>query len=156
MIGLLLIAHAPLAQALVDCAYHVYGCDPGHCAQTLALDVAPAETVDQLLPRAATLAAGLDSGAGVLVLTDLFGATPANLASQLARPGKVEVVCGVNLPMVMRALSYRSSMPLPLLVEKVMSGAAAGVIKIASNAPQNQQQTFADPGHASARMFDHQ
>lgn len=159
MIGLLVIAHAPLASALLQCARHVYTCAPSLCDQSAPLDVLPDANTDAAADAARTLCASLDSGQGVLVLTDLFGATPANVATQLARtaPGqRIEVVCGVNLPMLLRALSYRGNMDLSLLVEKVMSGAGAGIVKVASNAPQNQQLPIPDANHANARMYDHQ
>jgi PTS system mannose-specific IIA component len=156
MIGLLVIAHAPFAQALLDCAYHVYGCDPHHCDHTAAIDVEPNAEPAAVLAQARRLFESLDSGDGVLVLTDLFGATPANVATQLARGAHAEVLCGANLPMLLRALSYRSSAALPALVEKAMSGASAGVMKIASQAPQNQQLSIPDPSDATARMHHHQ
>jgi len=156
MIGLLVIAHAPLASALLECAYHVYGCAPSLCDQAVPFDVQPDGDPELLMEEARNLCAELDTGNGVLVLTDLFGATPANVAAQLARNPRVEVVCGVNVPMLLRALCYRGTMDLPLLVDKVMSGAGAGIIRIASNAPQNQQLPISDANHANARMYDNQ
>ena len=104
MIGLLVVAHDPLAKALLDCAKHVFGSDPPHC---LALDV-PAEA-DPLvwLEKARALHAEVDQGDGVLVLTDMFGGTPTNIAAQLARPRRTAVLTGVNLPMLLRAINYR-------------------------------------------------
>ncbi len=156
MIGLLVIAHAPLADALLCCARHVYGCDPGHCDQAATLDVPPQADLQVLLRRARELCAGLDSGAGVLVLTDLFGATPANLAAELASPGRVEVLTGASLPMLLRALSYRAHAPLDILVEKAISGAGAGVIRISSNAPQNQHLSIAESDDGQARLLHNQ
>ena len=156
MIGLLVIAHAPLADSLLSCARHVYGCDPDHCAHTAALDVAPHAEVASLLPQARALCVSLNSGDGVLVLTDLFGATPANLAAQLVALPGVQVVTGASLPMLLRALSYRNHADLPTLVEKAMAGATAGVIKIASTAPQNQRTSTLDPDDANARLHHSQ
>jgi len=157
MIGLLVIAHAPLADALLQCARHVYGSDPGHCSRSIAFDILPTADPAQSAEQARQLCADLDCGQGVLVLTDLFGATPANIAAQLARPGRVEVLTGASVPMVLRALSYRGSLSLAQLVEKAMVGATAGVIKIASTAPQNQQLSVPDSHHdANARLPHHQ
>jgi len=156
MIGILVIAHAPLAKALCDCAYHVYGAEAAYCANLAAFDVPAAGDTVVLLEEARRLRAGLDQGEGVLILTDLFGATPANLATQLARDTNSEVLCGVNLPMLLRALTYRTSTPLAALVEKAMSGASAGVMKIVSHAPQNQQLPLTEPGDATTRMHHHQ
>jgi PTS system ascorbate-specific IIA component len=136
MIGVLIVAHQPLASALVECARHVYGDAPLQCA---ALDVAADESPAETLVAARALCASVDSGSGVLVLADLFGATPANVAAQLVRAGRVEALTGVNLPMVLRALCYRADAPLDVLLEKASAGATAGVIKLSSTAPQNQQ-----------------
>ena len=144
MIGILIVAHAPLATALLQCARHVHGGDPEHCE---ALDIAAnAEPVAQL-DAARAMVAGLDAGEGVLVLTDLFGATPANIAAQLAHAGKVEVVTGISLPMLLRVLTYRAAVPLAALVEKAISGGTAGVMKIASTAQQNQRASGTGPDH---------
>lgn len=157
MIGLLVIAHAPLADALLQCARHVYGCDPGHCVQAIAFDILPKADPAQAVEQARQMCADLDCGNGVLVLADLFGGTPANIAAQLARPGQVEVLTGASVPMLLRALSYRGSLTLAQLVEKAIAGASAGVIKIASNAPQNQQLSVPDSNHdANARLSHHQ
>jgi PTS system ascorbate-specific IIA component len=123
MIGLLVIAHAPLANAMLSCARHIYGSEPLHCA---VLDIpAKAEPADYL-ERAKALHAEVDRGSGVLVLTDMFGATPTNIAVKLARPGRTAVLAGLNLPMLLRALTYRSSSALEVLVEKAASGGTAG------------------------------
>jgi PTS system ascorbate-specific IIA component len=135
MIGLVVVAHTPLASALVACARHVFGSVPERCA---ALDVDPAEAPAATLERSRQLVAEVDSGEGVLVLTDLFGATPANVAADLVRAGRIEVLTGVNVPMLLRALSYRTG-PLDTLVSKASAGATAGVMKLTSTAPQNQQ-----------------
>jgi PTS system ascorbate-specific IIA component len=72
-------------------------------------------------------------------MSDLFGATPTNIAAQAVRSGAVEVLTGVNLPMVLRALSYRPNASLEVVLEKASAGGTAGVMKIASTAPQNQR-----------------
>jgi len=157
MIGLLVIGHAPLADALLQCARHVYKCDPEHCGQSVALDILPEADPLQVLEQARQACVTLNRGKGVLVLTDLFGATPANIAAQLVRPGQVEVLTGANLPMLLRALTYRGSLSLAQLVEKTLSGASAGVLKIASTAPQNQQLSIPDPDQdANARLLHNQ
>ncbi len=140
MIGLLLVAHDPLASALFRCAIHVYGSQPDDC---LALDVNPGQCPPDVATLAQPLLAKLESGAGVLILTDLFGATPANGAAQLVRPGKVECLTGVNLPMLLRALTYRSSGTLDALIERASAGASGGVIRLGANAPQIPQQARA-------------
>ena len=83
----------------------------------------------QLLPQAIRLTRQLDQGDGVLVMTDVYGATPANMACKLLIPGKVEGVAGVNLPMLVRALTYRHE-PLDVVVRKALSGGVEGVMQM--------------------------
>ena len=84
---------------------------------------------DALLPVAEDLIRFLDQGPGVLVMTDIYGATPSNIACRLLRPGRVEGIAGVNQPMLIRALTYREE-PLVALVEKALAGGAEGVVRM--------------------------
>jgi PTS system ascorbate-specific IIA component len=86
-----------------------------------------------MLPQAQDLVQQLDEGDGVLVLTDIYGATPGNIALRLLAPGKVEGVAGVNLPMLIRALTYREH-GLAAAVEKALSGGTEGVIHMTTDA----------------------
>lgn len=137
MIGLVLIAHAPLASALRDCARHVYSCDAEAYAQLRVLDVAPDADLEATVRAAQALVAEVATGAGVLVLTDAFGATPGNVAARLAEPGRVAVVAGANLPMLLRALCYRSAR-LADVVDKAIAGGQQGVMQVAATPVQNQ------------------
>src|SRR5207237_870687 len=105
MIGVLIIAHDSLGESLVRAVTHVLGARPSHCE---VLSVAATDDPMQLLPGAREQAERLDTGDGVLVFSDIFGATPSNLAAKLVQPGHVELVAGVNLPMLVRAFTYRS------------------------------------------------
>ena len=134
MVGLVVIAHAPLASAFYECAQHVYACRPETCA---VVDVRADADPQAEFERARQVVADVDEGDGVLVLVDAFGATPGNIASQLQQPGRVEVVAGVNFPMLMRVLCYRITTPLAELPEKAIGGGCSGIIKIASTTPQN-------------------
>ncbi|MGL4576153.1 MAG: PTS sugar transporter subunit IIA [Burkholderiaceae bacterium] len=134
MIGILLITHAPIGQAFIDASSHVYGSVP---PKLLAVDVKADEPMDGVNARACALIPQLDDGDGVLVFSDLYGASPCNCASSLSQPGRVEVVSGVSLPLLVRALNYRN-LPLYALTERLVSGAAQGVVRISSTAPQNQ------------------
>jgi PTS system ascorbate-specific IIA component len=148
MTGIVIIAHSPLASALERCAEHVYACEPdlGN-ANLRALDVEPGSPVETLAERAAQLVAEVDRGAGVLVLTDAFGATPGNVATRLAQPGRVTVVAGVNLPMLLRAVCYRGS-SLAEVAEKALAGGQQGIVQVTSTPVQNQG--------ARAQGHDHQ
>jgi mannose PTS system EIIA component len=130
VIGLLIIAHQPLASALLAAASHVTGVQPQQCAAyDLVCDECPAE----ILPRVQALLAPLNTGDGVLVLTDIYGASPANLTSQLVTSGVADAVTGVNLAMVVRALTSRSQGREHLL-KRVVSGACEGIFQIEADA----------------------
>lgn len=120
-----IVAHAPLAQALKDCAMHVYP----ECAQeVLALDVKAGDTPEQSMQAAQQLWAGVPVS-DVLVLTDVLGATPSNVAQQWARGRKAKIIAGVNLPMLLRSVCYRHE-PLEGLLQRAMTGGALGVVEI--------------------------
>jgi len=132
MAGLLIIAHAPLATALQAVAGHVFPTEPAVAAIDVAADAAP-EQVEQVARAALASVADPDA----LVLTDVFGATPCNVAMRLADGHHVRVVAGVNVPMLWRAVTYRRN-PLAALVERATSGAVQGVMQLAPNRPQTQ------------------
>ena len=96
MVGILIVAHGAFGEALIHCASHVLGKRPLRVRQ---VGVTVHDDPDAILPQAQDLVRQLDEGDGVLVLTDMIGATPSNIAARLASPGKVEVVGGVSLPM---------------------------------------------------------
>ena len=91
------------------------------------------EVPHYVLPQARELLRQLDDGDGVLVLTDMYGATPSNVACRLLEPGKVEGVSGVSMPMLVRALTYCTS-PIATVVEKALSGGCEGIIHITMEA----------------------
>lgn len=126
MIGILLVSHGAFGESLIHCASHVLGKRPLYVRQ---LGVTVHDDPDEILPTAEDLIRFLDQGQGVLVMTDIYGATPANIASRLLRPGRVEGISGVNLPMLIRALTYREE-PLESVVEKALSGGTAGVMRM--------------------------
>jgi PTS system ascorbate-specific IIA component len=116
-VGILLLTHGRLGEALVECACHVLG---GQVPAELAvLSAGQDEPVDEVEAKARQLLTTLDQGAGVLVLTDLLGATPARVATRLIAPGVVEALSGVSLPMLLRAINYRHRL-LPALAKKAL------------------------------------
>jgi len=138
MVGILLIAHAPLAAALAAAAAHVYACAPERAgAQLRVFDVQPDSDTPANVAHARALARELDTGSGVLVMTDTFGASPGNVATQLVEPGRVAVIAGVNLPMLLRALCYRDG-TLAEATEKALAGGTQGVMQVASTSVQHQ------------------
>ncbi|MBK5914006.1 PTS sugar transporter subunit IIA [Rhodocyclus purpureus] len=128
MIGILLITHGSFGETLVQNVCHVLNRRPRLLAQ---LGVAAQDDPLDLLAQARQLLATVDEGEGVLVLTDVFGATPANLALKLLDAGHVEGVAGVNLPMLLRALTYREK-GLEVMRQKAISGGRDGVLDMAA------------------------
>src|SRR3954469_19712979 len=104
MIGILLIAHGTLDESLIHCASHVLNKRPPRLRQ---LGVTAQDDPLLLLPHARALLKELDDGRGVLILSDMYGGSPSNIASKLLIPDRIEGVAGVNLPMLIRALTYR-------------------------------------------------
>jgi len=127
MIGLLIVSHGAFGESLIHSASHVLGRRPLYVRQ---LGVTVHDDPDAILPVAEDLVKYVDQGQGVLVMTDICGATPSNIATRLIRPGKVAVVAGVSLPMLIRALTYREESTLEELVAKAMSGANEGVMRL--------------------------
>jgi mannose PTS system EIIA component len=124
VIGVLVISHGAIGEALLSSAEQILGAKQ---ARTAALGVSRNDNPDAVLERARALAARLDEGAGVLVLTDMFGATPCNVAARLLADGRIEGVAGVSLPMLVRVLSSRNG-SLPAAVQRALSGGAEGVV----------------------------
>ena len=126
MIGILLITHGTFGESLIQNVCHVLNKRPPLIAQ---LGVAAQDDPLDILPMAKMLLHAVDGGAGVLILTDILGATPSNLALKLLVPGQVEGVAGVGLPMLLRALTYRKN-DMQTLVQKAVSGGHDGVINM--------------------------
>lgn len=130
MVGILIVGHGAFGEALLHCCSHVLGARP---SQVALLDVKMQDDPETVLPRARKLLAQVDSGEGVLLLTDVLGATPSNIAARLVVRGRVEGVAGVSLPMLIRALTYRDE-PLATVVEKAVSGGCEGVVRMDGHA----------------------
>ena len=139
---ILLITHAPLAQALRDCALHVFA---DSADDVLTIDVGADESPDDTLARARALLG--TSGSPVLVLTDVFGATPCNVAQRLVAGRAAQLVAGVTLPMLLRAVSYRHE-TLDAVAARAVVGGIQGVMAVAAAPLQNQNfRSFHDQDH---------
>jgi mannose PTS system EIIA component len=133
MPGLLIIAHAPLATSLKAVAEHAY---PDCAAQLAVLDVHPDTPIEQVEAEARRLLESVRRP-DALVLTDVFGATPCNIAQRLADGVQVKVVAGVNVPMLWRTLCYADE-SLDAVLARAVAGATQGVMQVSTSRPQNQ------------------
>ena len=147
MPGLLIIAHAPLASSLKAVAEHAY---PDCAPQLAILDVLPDVPVEEVEAQARHI---LESQTAheLLIFTDVFGATPCNIAQRLADGVRVKVVTGVNVPMLWRTLCYADE-SLDAVVARAISGATQGVMQVATSRPQNQ--TMKPRGHDQSDRQD--
>lgn len=146
MNGILIIAHAPLASALRDCALHVF---PDCSANVQAVDVPPDEAPEDSLRRAQQAMHRLGT-VQTLLMSDVFGATPCNVAQKLNDGVNTRLVAGANLPMLLRSVCYRHE-SLEALATRAQAGGAQGIMPVGSTAPQNQTGKRHAPGH-----HDHQ
>jgi mannose PTS system EIIA component len=139
---IVIIAHAPLASALRSCALHVF---PDCGDWVTALDVQPNTAPEDTVAQARIM---LDQrrAPNVLLLADIFGATPSNVARELADGVTTKLITGVNLPMLLRAITYRHE-SLDALVARALAGGAQGVMQVAVTAPQNQAKKLHDSDH---------
>ena len=133
MNGILIIAHAPLASALRECALHVF---PDCATGGAAVDVPADESPEATLARARQALQHLDAE-GVLLISDVFGATPCNVAQKLNDGVATRLVSGANLPMLLRSVCYRHE-SLEALATRAQSGGTQGIMPVGSTAPQNQ------------------
>ncbi len=140
MNGIFIIAHAPLASALRQCALHVY---PDCAAGVVALDVQPNTPPEETLAQARIIFSQLGMP-NALVMVDVFGATPCNVAQKLVDGQPSKLLTGVNLPMLLRTVCYRHE-PLDALMARALAGATQGVMQVATIAPQNQAKRNHDP-----------
>lgn len=130
MIGILIIAHGGLGESLMHCVNHVVGKTP---PQFMYLAVGKDDDPSDMLPQAQQIVKELDTGEGVLILSDIYGATPCNLTTKLLSPNRIEGVAGVNLPMLVRVLNYRDK-PIKTCIEKAISGGRDGVVHFTESA----------------------
>jgi PTS system mannose-specific IIA component len=124
VIGVLIVTHGEIGRALLDSASQILG---EAQVQTATLSVWRQDDPDDLVLRAREILEQIDAGDGVLVLTDIFGATPGNVVSRLLSDGSIEGVSGVSLPMLLRVLTSRNG-SLSAAVQRAVSGGAEGVV----------------------------
>jgi PTS system ascorbate-specific IIA component len=139
MVGIVIVAHTPVASAMLGFAEHTFGVLP---EGVRAVDIPPYEDTKASFDRVLRAAYGVDTGNGVLILTDVMGATPANVASKLEALGPLSglkspiiVLAGLNLPMLMRCISHRDE-GLEELAQKALQGGQHGILRLGSKTPQ--------------------
>jgi mannose PTS system EIIA component len=133
MVGIIIVAHTPVASAMLGFAEHTYGSSP---ERIRAVDIAPYEDTKASFDRVMKAAYAVNSGHGILILTDVMGATPANVASKLEALGPLSglnapviVLAGLNLPMLMRCITHRGD-SLEELAQKALVGGQNGILRL--------------------------
>ncbi|MFJ7567909.1 PTS sugar transporter subunit IIA [Herminiimonas sp. NPDC097707] len=126
MVGILLMTHAPLGQAFIAAATHVFRARPERLD---AIDVTADQDTHEVEQLAKQAIAGLDDGSGVLVITDVMGGTPSNCTLGLCNVENVAVIAGISLPMLLRAITYRRD-TLDVVVEMALAGGQGGAVRV--------------------------
>lgn len=132
MIGILIVTHRQLGDSLIDCVEFILGEKP---KALTAISIDLRENAADLRGKIEKGIKSLDTGKGVLILTDMFGGTPSNLSYAFLEEGRIEVLSGVNLPIVFKAVSLRDSKELTELVQflenfgKKSISLASGILK---------------------------
>jgi PTS system ascorbate-specific IIA component len=126
MVGILLLTHAPLGQAFIAAAAHVFR---GPTERIEAIDVTADQDIAEVNAKARLAIARLDDGDGVLVMTDIKGGTPSNCCNALCEADHVQVIAGISLPMLLRAITYRRD-TLDVVAEMALAGAQNGAVKL--------------------------
>ena len=132
MIGIVIVSHRQLGDALIDAAEFILGEKP---ASVTAVSVDLNESVDKLRAKITDGMKAVDQKAGVLILTDMFGGTPSNLSYSFLEEGRIEVISGVNLPILIKAINTRTEMDLNKLATsletygKTTIRLASGILK---------------------------
>lgn len=128
MIGIIVVTHGALGNELIAVAEHVVGRQQA----LVAIPIGPEDDIERRRQEILDKIKEVDAGGGVAILTDMFGGTPSNLSISVMAPGKVEVVAGVNVPMLIKLISVRAAMP---LLPAVMTAQEAGrkYINVASS-----------------------
>jgi len=126
MVGIMLVAHGRIAESLLHCAVHMLGENPEHC---VAIPIDSHDNFITMSARIQTCIEELNQGHGVIILTDIMGGTPCNTMRDFLVPNQVEVITGMNLPMLIRTLNFRDQ-SLEFVIKKAMSGGIDGVLQL--------------------------
>jgi PTS system ascorbate-specific IIA component len=123
-VGVLIVTHDNIGESLLDTAIKTLGFCP---LQTETLSAPPTVDVDEIYTMAQAMCIRLDEGQGVLVLTDIYGSTPSNIANKLLKHKGISVISGINLPMLIRVMNY-PKLSLAELINKALTGGHDGIL----------------------------
>ncbi|MFN8770833.1 MAG: PTS sugar transporter subunit IIA [Neisseriaceae bacterium] len=126
MVNIIIIAHAEIANSFAYCIEHILA---KRINNLHILPVKKTEDSDNIFNRAKEFVEKIGNNQDILILTDLYGATPSNIAQKLLKPGVIELITGLNLPMLIRAISYAKS-GLRICVDKALDGAVSGIVHV--------------------------
>ncbi|MDP5008980.1 MAG: PTS fructose transporter subunit IIA [Glaciimonas sp.] len=126
MVGILLLTHAPLGQAFLAAASHVFRQTP---ERVEAIDVIADQNIEEVQALARAAVKRLDDGSGVLVITDVMGGTPSNCTLPFCSRNQTQVIAGISFPMLLRALTYRAE-PLEVVAEMALAGGQGGAVRV--------------------------
>lgn len=155
MLGLVLVGHDPLGRTALDVLAHIMGQTPEALA---VVDVKADDPIEFTVLRIREAAKDVNQGQGVVFLVDLFGATPCNAAVKAGSEGlnmPSVLVAGCNLPMLLRALSYRC-LPIGDVAEKLAAGGRNGIVSMGLTSSQQQQNYHLAPRYDSTGNYDQQ
>lgn len=135
MIGILILGQKDFAEGLIRAVEHTFGVRPP-ALSSAGIDYT--ESPEQIAKLIRTRLASVDQGDGVLILADVYGTTHTNIARHLLKPDHVELISGVNLPMVLRTLTYRK-LRMPDLIDRALAGGFNGIICATSHAKRDSR-----------------
>ena len=126
MVNIIVMAHAEIANSFAYCVEHILS---KRIANLHILAVKKTEDIDSILNRANEFIVKIGADSDILILTDLYGATPSNIAQKILKPGSIELITGLNLPMLIRAISYAKN-GIRVCVDKALEGGVSGIIHV--------------------------
>ncbi len=126
MVNILVIAHCELANSFKSCVENIIAKDVNYL-HTIA--VTPTDTVEYIISSVQKLIIKIGEDNEILILSDIYGATPSNIAQKLLKPQQIEMIAGLNLPMLIRAISYAKD-GLELCIQKTLDGGLSGIIHV--------------------------
>lgn len=135
MIGILLVTHRHIAEGLLAAASHTLGKRPPRL-ETIEIDYQ--RPVEEFTAALETQVRALDRNGGLLILADVFGATHTNVACRYLRRGEIELISGVNLPMLLKVINYRE-LPMEDVMDKALSGGCGGIV--CAGEPDRRQES---------------